>query len=90
MRPRTAAFLTVLVSIATHRALLLVALAVPLSFGRGIYATICLGGGAIYLLLLQWFGRSDILIFICVALIFSVRVFAVKRKWYLPAIREVT
>ncbi|MCL4114387.1 UNVERIFIED_CONTAM: hypothetical protein GTU68_052323 [Idotea baltica] len=62
---------------------------VPLIFRREIYATICLGGGAIYLISIQWLGRSDVLMFFCVALIFSVRVLAVKRKWYLPAIREV-
>lgn len=61
---------------------------VPLIFRKEIYATICIGGGAIYLVLLQSFGRTHVLMFACVVLIFLTRVLAVKRKWYLPALRE--
>jgi uncharacterized membrane protein YeiH len=59
----------------------------PLIFRREIYATACLAGGLVYVLLDSLSVRSDVSIILTVLLIIVLRGLAVKRKWYLPVIR---
>ncbi len=59
----------------------------PLIFRREIYATACLAGGLVYVLLDTLAVRSDVTIILTVLLIIGLRVLAVKRHWYLPVIR---
>ncbi len=60
---------------------------VPLIFRREIYATACLAGGSVYLLLDSLTVRRDVAIVITVLMIIALRLAAVKHKWYLPTIR---
>ncbi|MEM8894846.1 MAG: trimeric intracellular cation channel family protein [Bacteroidota bacterium] len=60
---------------------------VPLIFRREVYATACLAGGSIYLLMEALTVRRDVAIVITVVLIIALRLAAVKNKWYLPTIK---
>lgn len=59
----------------------------PLIFRREIYATACLAGGLVYVLLDALAVRSDLSIILTVMLIIMLRALAVRYKWYLPVIR---
>lgn len=60
---------------------------VPLIFGAEIYATACLVGGIIFLLL-QYMGLDyHINMLLTILMIMIIRILAVKRKWSLPKLR---
>ncbi|GGD28217.1 trimeric intracellular cation channel family protein [Flavobacterium orientale] len=59
---------------------------IPVIFRREIYATICIIGGIVFFAL-EYFEVSNDLIYLITSLvIISIRLFAVKFKWYLPTI----
>ena len=60
---------------------------IPLIFRKEIYATACIIGGAMYLLLTQLMADDDWAVFITVAFIIGLRVLAVKRRWSLPGLK---
>lgn len=57
---------------------------IPLVFRREIYATVCILGGVIYLLLLHFRVNTDISKFIVIAIIVAARVIVVQRKLSFP------
>lgn len=57
---------------------------VPLIFRKEIYATACLLGGVLYLLLDVFYLEESWKIAITVLIIMIIRILAVKRKWSLP------
>lgn len=59
---------------------------IPLIFRKEIYATVCLTGGVIYLLLAQFIPNDDWAVMITIVYIISVRILAVKRKWSFPTL----
>ncbi|MEO7977158.1 trimeric intracellular cation channel family protein [Flavobacterium sp.] len=58
---------------------------IPTIFRREIYATICIFGGIIFFALRSLELNEDILYLTTSIVIISVRLMAVKFKWYLPA-----
>jgi len=56
---------------------------VPLIFRAEIYATACVVGGVIFLLLESIFPQEFINMMIAMAVVFVIRFFAVKKKWSL-------
>jgi uncharacterized membrane protein YeiH len=58
---------------------------IPTIFRREIYATICLFGGVVFFALKSLNLEDDVLYLITSIAIISVRLLAVKYKWYLPA-----
>lgn len=56
---------------------------VPLIFRAEIYATACLAGGLIFLLLEQIFPQEIVNMVVSMAIVFVIRFFAVKKKWSL-------
>jgi uncharacterized membrane protein YeiH len=57
---------------------------IPVIFRKEIYATICILGGVVFFALKR-FNLDDNLLYILTSLvIISVRLMAVKFKWYLP------
>ncbi|WP_291116953.1 trimeric intracellular cation channel family protein [Flavobacterium sp. UBA6135] len=59
---------------------------IPVIFRREIYATICIIGGIVFFAL-KYYKLSDDLIYLITSLvIISIRLLAVKYKWYLPTI----
>jgi len=60
---------------------------VPLIFRKEIYATVCLGGGLLYLLLKSFGVEQDWNIVITIAAIISVRILAVVKNWSFRAIK---
>lgn len=60
---------------------------VPLIFRKELYATACIAGATIYLMLMQVFIQSWIAISISVICIFILRVFSVKKHWSLPKMK---
>ncbi|MDN3674153.1 trimeric intracellular cation channel family protein [Flavobacterium branchiarum] len=61
---------------------------IPVIFRREIYATICILGGIVFFILKEWNLNDDILYVITCVVIISVRLLAVKYKWYLPALEH--
>ena len=57
---------------------------IPVIFRREIYATICILGGIVFFLLRKLNLDNDILYVTTSIVIISVRLMAVKFKWYLP------
>lgn len=56
---------------------------IPLIFRREIYATACLAGGLLFVILEQFSNHTVINMFIAMLTVFIIRYFAVKRKWSL-------
>lgn len=61
---------------------------IPVIFRKEIYATICILGGAVFFLLKKFNLESDALYLITSLVIISVRLMAVKFKWYLPTLEN--
>ena len=59
---------------------------VPLIFRKEIYATACLAGGALYLLLQFFLVPQDMVILVTVCFVIGLRLLAVRFHWYLPGI----
>lgn len=60
---------------------------VPLIFRKEIYATACLAGGVVFVLL-QWAWTAPVInMLVAIGLIITIRALAVKRHWALPVIR---
>ena len=56
----------------------------PLIFRKEIYATACLAGGSLFVLLRHYAVDADIAAFSGIALVIAVRVIAVYKSWSLP------
>ena len=61
---------------------------IPVIFRREIYATICIVGGIVFFALKNFGFPNDFLYIITSAVIISIRLFAVKYQWYLPALER--
>ncbi|TDE06087.1 trimeric intracellular cation channel family protein [Flavobacterium hiemivividum] len=61
---------------------------IPVIFRKEIYATICILGGIVFFLLKSFHLDNDILYLITSLVIISVRLMAVKFKWYLPTLEK--
>ncbi|KQS46187.1 MULTISPECIES: trimeric intracellular cation channel family protein [Flavobacterium] len=61
---------------------------IPVIFRREIYATICIVGGILFFILKHWNLDNDILYVITSCVMISLRLLAVKFKWYLPALKQ--
>ena len=59
---------------------------IPLIFEKEIYATACIIGGSVYMLLLQTGININIIEAICILLVVITRLLAVKFDWRLPTI----
>jgi len=59
---------------------------IPVIFRREIYATICIFGGMVFFTLKYFEINADLLYLITSLVIISIRLMAVKFKWYLPTI----
>jgi len=59
---------------------------IPVIFRREIYATICIIGGILFFVLKRWNLDNDVLYLITSAVMISIRLMAVKFKWYLPTL----
>ncbi|MDX1920165.1 MAG: trimeric intracellular cation channel family protein [Candidatus Caenarcaniphilales bacterium] len=57
---------------------------IPLIFQKEIYATACLAGGLLFLLLTKLNLQSELVVYLSALLVFAVRLVAVKYKWDLP------
>ncbi|HMQ06404.1 MAG TPA: trimeric intracellular cation channel family protein [Saprospiraceae bacterium] len=60
---------------------------VPLIFRKEIYATACLAGGVIFILLSAFSGWTDFNMFVSIMVIIVIRVLAVRYHWALPPIK---
>lgn len=61
---------------------------IPVIFRREIYATICILGGIVFFLLRELNLDNDVLYLTTSLVIISVRLMAVKFKWYLPTLEH--
>jgi uncharacterized membrane protein YeiH len=61
---------------------------IPVIFRKEIYATICILGGAVFFALKRFNLDNDVLYLITSLLIITVRLMAVKYKWYLPTLEK--
>lgn len=61
---------------------------IPVIFRREIYATICILGGIVFFILRKMNLENDVLYLTTSLVIISVRLMAVKYKWYLPSIEN--
>lgn len=61
---------------------------IPIIFRREIYATICIFGGIVFFLLRKLNLENDILYLTTSVIIISIRLMAVKFKWYLPTLEQ--
>jgi uncharacterized membrane protein YeiH len=61
---------------------------IPVIFRKEIYATICILGGIVFFLLRRLNLDNDILYLTTSIVIISVRLMAVKFKWYLPTLEH--
>lgn len=59
---------------------------IPVIFRKEIYATICILGGVVFFMLKKLHLNEDVLYLITSAVIISIRLMAVKYKWYLPVL----
>ncbi|WP_396183221.1 trimeric intracellular cation channel family protein, partial [Flavobacterium sp.] len=57
---------------------------IPIIFRREIYATICIIGGLLFFALKHFNLNDDVLYLVTSVVIISIRLMAVKFKWYLP------
>jgi uncharacterized membrane protein YeiH len=57
---------------------------IPVIFRKEIYATICILGGVVFFILKRFNLDNDLLYLTTSLVIISVRLMAVKFKWYLP------
>ena len=57
---------------------------IPVIFRKEIYATICILGGGIFFILKKFNVNDDFLYLFTSLVIISIRLMAVKFKWYLP------
>ncbi len=57
---------------------------IPLLFRKEIYALACIAGGLIYFILKKVNMNADISKILCILIIFTLRVLAVRFKWSLP------
>ena len=57
---------------------------IPLIFSREIYATACLVGGGVYFLLASTALPLDVLYFVTILVIITIRLMAVYFHWSLP------
>lgn len=62
---------------------------IPIIFRREIYATICIIGGIVFFALKYFNLNNDILYLVTSSVIITIRLMAVKFKWYLPTIGKV-
>lgn len=58
---------------------------IPVVFRKEIYATICILGGIVFFILRKLNVDNDILYLVTSLIIITLRIMAVKFKWYLPA-----
>ena len=61
---------------------------IPVIFSREIYATICILGGIVFFILREFNLENDVLYLVTSLVIISVRLMAVKFKWYLPTLEN--
>ena len=61
---------------------------IPVIFRREIYATICILGGIVFFILREFNLEKDVLYLTTSLVIISVRLMAVKFKWYLPTLEH--
>jgi uncharacterized membrane protein YeiH len=61
---------------------------VPLIFQKEIYASACIAGGLLYLLLRHWHLQERVSEVICIIFIVAIRVVAVKKQLSLPPVRK--
>jgi uncharacterized membrane protein YeiH len=61
---------------------------IPVIFRREIYATICILGGIVFFILRKFNLENDVLYLTTSLVIISVRLMAVKFKWYLPTLEH--
>ena len=61
---------------------------IPVIFRREIYATICILGGIVFFILREFKLENDGLYLTTSLVIISVRLMAVKFKWYLPTLEH--
>ena len=61
---------------------------IPVIFRREIYATICIIGGVLFFILFELNLNQDILYLITSVVMISIRLMAVKFRWYLPALEK--
>lgn len=59
---------------------------IPLIFRKEIYATVCLTGGVVYLILAKYIPNHDWAVIVTIIYIISIRILAVKRKWSFPTL----
>ena len=59
---------------------------IPVIFRREIYATICIIGGIVFFALAHFEVSNDLIYLITSLVIISIRLLAIKFKWYLPTI----
>ena len=57
---------------------------VPLIFRKEIYASACLAGAVVYLLSLQLFATSSLLMLPSIGAVIVIRYFAVRKHWEIP------
>ncbi len=57
---------------------------IPLLFRKEIYALACIAGGIIYFLLRKTALDGDLVTILCILIIFTIRIVAVRYKLYLP------
>ena len=62
---------------------------IPVIFRKEIYATICILGGIVFFILRKFNLNSDVLYLTTSLVIISVRVMAVRFKWYLPTLNKM-
>jgi uncharacterized membrane protein YeiH len=62
---------------------------IPIIFRREIYATICIIGGIVFVGLSYFELNKDVLYIVTSSVIISIRLMAVKYRWYLPAMGTV-
>ncbi len=60
---------------------------VPLIFRGTVYATACMAGAILYLLLRNFSLQYEVAMIITIVFIIVIRIFAVRRKWKLPEMR---
>lgn len=60
---------------------------IPLIFRREIYATVCIAGGVIYLLLGELALHADFRMIITILFIIIIRILAVVRNWSFPSLK---
>lgn len=60
---------------------------IPLIFRQEIYATACLTGGILFMILTYFNLNTDVKIIVTVCYIITLRIISVKNKWSLPTIK---